>query len=35
MVDVYTKAKRSDVMLRIQCGGNKGTELKPIKIFKV
>jgi DNA mismatch endonuclease (patch repair protein) len=34
MADIWTKAKRSDVMSRIKGAGNKDTELKLIGIFK-
>jgi DNA mismatch endonuclease, patch repair protein len=34
MPDVYTKAKRSEVMSRIRGSGNKDTELALIKIFR-
>jgi DNA mismatch endonuclease (patch repair protein) len=34
MSDVFTKAKRSDVMSRIRGSGNKATELKLIAIFR-
>jgi DNA mismatch endonuclease (patch repair protein) len=34
MPDVFTKAKRSDVMSRIKGSGNKSTELKLISVFK-
>lgn len=34
MPDVFTKAKRSDVMSRIRGRGNKGTELAMIRIFR-
>jgi hypothetical protein len=34
MADVFTKAKRSDVMSRIRGRGNKDTELALIRIFR-
>ncbi len=34
MADIFTKAKRSDVMSRIKGTGNKETELRLIGIFK-
>lgn len=34
MADVFTKAKRSDVMSRIRGGGNKGTEIALAKLFR-
>lgn len=34
MADVFTKAKRSDVMSRIRSRGNKDTELALVKIFR-
>ena len=34
MADVFTKAKRSDVMSRIRGHGNKDTELALIKLFR-
>lgn len=34
MADVFTKAKRSEVMSRIRSRGNKDTELKLAKIFR-
>jgi DNA mismatch endonuclease (patch repair protein) len=34
MPDVFTKAKRSDVMSRIRSRGNKGTELAMIRVFR-
>ena len=34
MPDVFTKAKRSDVMSRIRGSGNKDTELALIKLFR-
>jgi len=34
MVDVFSKAKRSDVMSRIRSRGNKDTELRLIAIFR-
>ena len=34
MPDVFTKAKRSEVMSLIRSGGNKATELRLIAIFK-
>jgi DNA mismatch endonuclease (patch repair protein) len=34
MADIWTKAKRSDVMSRIKGAGNKDTELRLIGIFK-
>ena len=34
MADVFTKAKRSEVMSRIRSSGNKETELKTIKLFR-
>lgn len=35
MADIFTKAKRSDVMSRIRGSGNKDTELKLIAIFRL
>lgn len=32
--DIFTKAKRSDVMSRIRSSGNKATELALIKLFR-
>ena len=34
MPDVFTKAKRSEVMSRIRGGGNKDTELALMKLFR-
>lgn len=34
MADVFTKAKRSEVMSRIHSSGNKETELAMIKLFR-
>ena len=34
MADIFTKAKRSDVMSRMRGSGNKDTELRLIGIFK-
>ena len=34
MADVFTKAKRSDVMSRIRSRGNRGTELRLVAIFR-
>jgi DNA mismatch endonuclease (patch repair protein) len=34
MADVFTKAKRSDVMSRIRGSGNKGTEITLAKLFR-
>jgi DNA mismatch endonuclease (patch repair protein) len=34
MADVFTKAKRSEVMSRIRSRGNKATELAAIKFFR-
>jgi len=34
MTDVFTKAKRSDVMSRIRSRGNKDTELALVKVFR-
>lgn len=34
MADVFTKAKRSDVMSRIRSSGNNETELQLIRIFR-
>ena len=34
MSDVFTKAKRSDVMSRIRSRGNKDTELALVKLFR-
>jgi DNA mismatch endonuclease, patch repair protein len=34
MADVFTKAKRSDVMSRIRGNGNKDTELALIRVFR-
>ena len=34
MADIFTKAKRSDVMSRIRSRGNKGTELALIRVFR-
>lgn len=34
MADVFTKAKRSEVMSRIRSSGNKETELAMIKLFR-
>jgi DNA mismatch endonuclease (patch repair protein) len=34
MADVFTKAKRSEVMSRIRGRGNKGTELALMKVFR-
>jgi DNA mismatch endonuclease (patch repair protein) len=34
MADVFTKAKRSEVMSRIRSRGNKNTELALIKLFR-
>lgn len=34
MADVFTKAKRSEVMSRIRSRGNRGTELRLIAIFR-
>jgi len=34
MADVFTKAKRSEVMSRIRGSGNKGTELALAKLFR-
>jgi DNA mismatch endonuclease (patch repair protein) len=34
MPDVFTKAKRSEVMSRIRGRGNKDTELAPVKLFR-
>ena len=34
MSDIFTKAKRSEVMSRIRGTGNKGTELRLIQIFR-
>ena len=33
-MDIFTKAKRSDVMSRIRGGGNKNTELRLMQIFR-
>jgi len=35
MPDVFTKKKRSEVMSRIRSRGNKNTELRLIKVFRV
>ncbi|MEK6258028.1 MAG: very short patch repair endonuclease [Planctomycetota bacterium] len=35
MADVFTKAKRSEVMSRIRSRGNRGTELRLISIFRL
>lgn len=35
MADIFTKAKRSDVMSRIRGSGNKETELKLMAIFRL
>src|SRR5438552_17381848 len=35
MPDVFTKAKRSDMMSRIRGHGNKDTELALIKVFRL
>jgi DNA mismatch endonuclease, patch repair protein len=35
MVDIVTKAKRSDVMSRIRGSGNKDTELKLMAVFRL
>ncbi len=35
MPDVFTKAKRSDVMSQIRGHGNKDTELALIKLFRL
>ncbi len=35
MPDVFTKAKRSDVMSRIRSRGNKATELALVRVFRV
>ncbi len=34
MADVFTRAKRSDVMSRIRANGNKGTELAMVAFFR-
>lgn len=34
MADVFTKAKRSEVMSRIRGSGNNGTELALVKLFR-
>ena len=34
MADVFSKEKRSDVMSKIKCSGNKSTELKLISVFR-
>ena len=34
MADVFTKAKRSEVMSRIRARGNRGTKLRLISIFR-
>ena len=34
MADIFTKAKRSDIMSRIRSRGNKNTELALIKLFR-
>ena len=34
MPDIFTKAKRSDVMSRIRGSGNKDTELRLIQVFR-
>jgi DNA mismatch endonuclease (patch repair protein) len=34
MTDIFTKAKRSEVMSRIRGSGNKGTELALAKLFR-
>jgi len=34
MADVFTEAKRSDVMSRIRAGGNRDTELRMIALFR-
>ncbi len=34
MADVFSKAKRSEVMSRIRARGNRGTELRLISIFR-
>ncbi len=34
MTDVFTPAKRSDVMSRIRSHGNKGTELRLMEVFR-
>lgn len=34
MTDIFTKAKRSEVMSRIRSGGNEETELALIRIFR-
>ena len=34
MVDVFTKAKRSEVMARIRSRGNRGTELRLMAVFR-
>jgi hypothetical protein len=34
MPDIFTKRKRSDMMSRIRSTGNKGTELRLIRIFR-
>lgn len=35
MTDIWTKAKRSDVMSRIRGSGNKDTELKLMAVFRL
>jgi DNA mismatch endonuclease (patch repair protein) len=35
MADIWTKAKRSDVMSRIRGSGNKDTELKLMAVFRL
>ena len=35
MTDVFTKAKRSEVMSRIRGKGNEGTEMSLIRLFKI
>lgn len=35
MTDVFTPAKRSDVMARVRSSGNRGTELRLIQVFRV
>jgi DNA mismatch endonuclease (patch repair protein) len=34
VADIYTKAKRSEVMSRIRGRGNKGTEVALVKVFR-
>jgi hypothetical protein len=34
MADVFSRAKRSDVMSRIRSGGNKDTELALVRLFR-